>query len=246
MREIICGLYIVLYTWITAPLRYKPKKAMDEQAMKTGHAKNYKMAQRLCRGLLKITGAKLNIQGRENLLYKGAAVYMGTHKSYMDIVIMIALVEEPLIFIGKSEVDKLPFIRTWFKAIGGIYMDREDIRQSFKVILEAITKLKGGYSVAIFPEGTRAKGKEMIDFKAGSFKLATKANVPIVPITMQNTFKLLEEKSRVRPAKIEVNIGKVIDVPTLTREEKQTISQDTQEYMQTLLNKMVKDKEINI
>jgi len=245
MREIICGLYIVLYTWITAPMRYRPKKVTDEQAMKIGHAKNYKMAQRLCRGILRGAGAKLNIQGKENLHYDGPAVYMGTHKSYMDIVIMIALVDEPLIFIGKSEVDKLPFIRTWFKAIGGIYMDREDIRQSFKVILEAIAKLKEGYSVAIFPEGTRAKGEEMIEFKAGSFKLATKANVPIVPIVMQDTFKLLEEKRRVRPAKIEVNVGKAIDVPTLTREKKQTISQDTQEYMEELLNKASKDKGIN-
>lgn len=242
MREIICGLYIVLYTWMTAPLRHRPTKKMDEQTIKEGHAKNYKLAQRLCRGILKLTGAKLHIQGEENLPYEGRAVYMGTHKSYMDIVIMIRIIDKPLIFIGKSEVDKLPFIRTWFKAIGGIYMDREDIRQSFKVILEAIGEIKKGYSVAIFPEGTRAKGKEMIDFKAGSFKLATKANVPIVPIAMQDTFKLLEEKRRVKPANIGVNVGKAIDVPNLTREKKQTISQDTQEYMQMLLNKVSRNK----
>lgn len=237
MREIICGLYIVLYTWLTAPLRYRYIKAMDKQEMRQGHKKNYRMAQKLCKGILKITGADLRIQGQENFPCKETAVYMGTHKSYMDIVIMIALIDEPLVFIGKSEVDQLPFIRTWFKAIGGIYMDREDIRQSFKVILQAIEKLREGYSVAIFPEGTRAKGKEMIDFKAGSFKLATKANVPIVPIAMQNTFKLLEEKRRVRPARIEVNVGRVIDVPNLTKEEKQTLVQDTQRYMQMLLNK---------
>lgn len=236
MRELICGLYIVLYTWLTAPLRYRYTETADEQTRKAGHAKNYRIAQGLCRGILKIGGAKLQIQGKENLHHRGPAVYMGTHKSYLDIVIMIALTDEPLIFIGKSEVEKLPFIRTWFKAIDGIYMDREDIRQSFKVIMEAIEQLKKGYSVAIFPEGTRSKGVEVADFKAGSFKLATKANVPIIPMAMQDTFKLLEEKRRLKPAKIGVNIGKAIEVGDLSREQKQTISGDTQRYMQELLN----------
>ena len=237
MRELVCVLYIAFYTWLTAPLRYRYTETADEKTLKAGHEKNYRMAQGLCKGILKIGGAKLQIQGKENLNYGGPAVYMGTHKSYLDIVIMIALTDEPLIFIGKSEVDKLPFIRTWFKAIGGIYMDRDDIRQSFKVIIEAIEQLKKGYSVAIFPEGTRSKGAEISDFKAGSFKLATKANVPIVPIAMQDTFKLLEEKRRLRPAKIGVNIGKIIDVPSLTKEQQQTISKDTQKYIQELLNK---------
>ena len=237
MRELVCGLYIVFYTWLTAPFRYKYTKTADEQTTREGHAKNYRMAQGLCRGILKIGGAKLHVKGEENLCYEGTAVYMGTHKSYLDIVIMITLIDEPLIFIGKAEVDKLPFIRTWFKAIGGIYMDREDIRQSFRVIVEAIEQLKKGYSVAVFPEGTRSKGRELADFKAGSFKLATKANVPIVPIAMQDTFELLEEKRRLRPARIGVNIGEIINVPLLTKEQKQTISKDTQRYIQELLNK---------
>lgn len=236
MRELICGLYIILYTWITAPQRYKNIKGSDEKKIKEGYAKNYKIIQGMARGILKISGANLHIQGKENLSQKEAAVYMGTHKSYMDIVIMIALVDAPLIFIAKSELKTLPFLSTWVKTVGGIYIDRDDIRQSFRVIVEAIEMLERGYSIAIFPEGTRSKGSELGDFKAGSFKLATKANVPIVPIAMGNTFKLLEEARRLRPAKIRVNVGQVIDVPNLSKEQKQTISGDTQKYIQELLN----------
>ena len=236
MRALICGLYIVFYTWITAPARYRNARATDDlDAQKRAHAKNYRLVQRLCRGILKLIGAKLDIQGKENLLNKRTSVYMGTHKSYLDIVVMIALIDDPLIFIGKAEVDKLPFIRTWFHAIGGLPMERENIRQSFKVILEAIEKLKDGYSVAIFPEGTRAKGREMGEFKAGSFKLATKANVPIVPIAMQDTFKLLEEKRRPQPAKVHVKVGETIDVPNLIKEKKQTLAKDTEIYIKQLL-----------
>ena len=231
MREIICGLYIMFYTWITAPARYINLRKMD-------HAKNYRMAQVMCKGILKIMGARVDIQGKENLKVNGTSVYMGTHKSYLDIVIMIMLIDEPLIFIGKAEVDHIPFIRSWFKAIGGLPMKREDIRQSFKVILEAIGKLEAGYSVAIFPEGTRTIGTQMGEFKAGSFKLATKANVPIIPIAMQNTFKLLEEKRRIKPADIYVNIGKAIDVPNMTIEDKKNISRDTEDYIRQLLNEI--------
>ncbi len=239
MREIICALYIMIYTLITAPARYiNSRKMNDLELMREGLTKNYRMTQTLCKGILKIMGARVDIEGKSNLETRGPNVYMGTHKSYLDIVIMIALIDEPLIFIGKAEVDKLPFIRKWFKAIGGLPMQREDIRQSFKVILEAIKRLEAGYSVAIFPEGTRTIGTQMGEFKAGSFKLATKANVPIVPIAMQNTFKLLEEQRRVRPADIYVNIGEIIDVPNLTKEKKKTISGDTEDYIRQLLNEI--------
>lgn len=237
MRGLICVLYIVFYTWITAPARYRnAAKTDDLQAIKAGHAKNYKLAQKMCHRILKLIGADLHIEGEENLINEGACVYMGTHKSFLDIVIMIALIDQPLTLIGKEEVDKLPFIRTWFHALGGIPMDREDIRQSFKVILQGIEELKAGHSVGIYPEGTRAPGREMGEFKAGSFRLATKANVPIIPIAMQDTFKLLEEKGRARPAKVYVKIGEPIQVPSLSKEQKQSIAKDTQQYMKQLLD----------
>lgn len=238
MRELVCGLYIVFYTLITAPTRHKYKNATDPQIIAEGRAANYKKTQKLCRGILRLMGAKLQVKGQENLLNNGPSVYMGTHKSYLDIVVMITLIDEPLIFIGKEEVNDLPFIRTWFKAIGGLPMKREDIKQSFKVILEAIDYLKAGHSVAIFPEGTRSKGREMGEFKAGSFKLATKSNRPIVPIAMQDTFKLLEEKRRVKPATVYANIGNVIDVPNMTKEQKQSLVQDTEAYIRDLLEEV--------
>lgn len=236
MRELICGLYIVFYTWITAPARYiNTRNKEDFEAIKKGRNKNYKMAQTMARGILKLMGAKLHVEGKENLLNNGTSVYMGTHKSYLDILVLMVLIEEPLTFIGKAEVEKIPFIATWFRSVGGIPMERDDIRQSFKVILEAIDQLKQGHSVAIFPEGTRAKGREMGEFKAGSFKLAIKANVPIIPIAMQDTFKLLEEKRRVTPSNIYIKIGDVINVPALTKEQKKTIAKDTENYMKQLL-----------
>lgn len=212
----------------------------DLASIKKGHAKNYKIGQTMCRGILKLIGAKVDIKGEERLLNQGTCVYMGTHKSYLDIIIMAALIDEPLTFIGKAELKKVPLVRTWFNSAGGLAMERDDIRQSFQIILEAIEELKEGHSVAIFPEGTRAPGRDMGEFKSGSFRLATKANVPIIPIAMQDTFKLLEETRRARPAKVYVNIGQSIDIPNLSKEKKQTIAKDTENYMRELLDKAIK------
>ena len=239
MRELLCILYIIFYTLGTAPLRFKYRKQLEGDFPESARKEIHKMAQKLCKGILKIIGADVQIKGKENLPEHGPAVYIGTHKSYLDIVVMIATIDDPILFIGKAEVKKLPFVRVWFRDIGGLYMDRSDMRQSFKVIIDGIEKLKNGHSVAIFPEGTRKMSREINDFKAGSFKLATKANVPIVPIAMQDTFKLLEEHRRATPSKVYVNVGKPIDVVNLTKEQKQTIAKDTQLYIKQLLDEAV-------
>jgi 1-acyl-sn-glycerol-3-phosphate acyltransferase len=210
-------------------------KGLDISQKKVNRKKIYQMMHNLCNRMLKAAGATIIVKGAENLPTEGASVYMSTHKGLFDIPVLVSLVEEPLIFIGKKETSKLPIIGKWFDATGSIYIDREDMKQSLVAILEGIKELKEGNSVAIFPEGTRSKKSEMGTFKAGSFKLATKANVPIVPIAIQNTHHLLEESKRVKKATIYVNIGKPIQTKDLTEEEKKKLPAQVQNYIQELL-----------
>lgn len=91
-------------------------------------------------------------------------------------------IEKPKAFIAKIELLKLPLLRTWMIHLKCVFMDRSDIRQSLKVINQAADHLKEGYSMIIFPEGTRSKNETFGEFKPGSLKLALKAGVPIVPV----------------------------------------------------------------
>src|SRR5699024_6364720 len=90
-------------------------------------------------------------------------------------------------------------------------MDRKDRRQSVQAIREGIRNLKAGYSMVVFPEGTRSRGSKLNTFKAGSLKLATRAKVKIVPITIHGTSQMLEEKNgKVKPSKVTLTIEKPI------------------------------------
>jgi 1-acyl-sn-glycerol-3-phosphate acyltransferase len=116
-----------------------------------------------------------------------------------------------------------------------VFMDRNDIRQSVQAINEGVDLLKQGYSMVIFPEGTRSKGETMGEFKQGSFKLATKAGVPIVPVAIKGSYKMMEEKGFIRPASVEVIISKPISTEGLTREELQQLPDRVKEIISGLV-----------
>ncbi|MGL4345115.1 MAG: lysophospholipid acyltransferase family protein [Cellulosilyticaceae bacterium] len=217
---------------------YIGEQKLDVATKKQYRQKIYECMRELSNGMFKAADTEIVIRGQENLPQNGPVVYMGNHKGLFDSPLMAHLIDEPIIFIGKQETKKMPVIGKWFDAMGCIYIDRDDMKKQLQAILEGIEELKSGQSVVIFPEGTRSKGRALGSFKAGSFKLATKAKVPIVPIAIQDTFKVLEETGRVQKATIYVNIGKVIDVPNMTPEQIKSLPQDVEKYMHELIDEI--------
>lgn len=213
-------------------------KNLSIQEKKANREKIYRIMQDLSRRMLKAAGTTLEIKGKENLPAEGPVVYMATHKGLFDTPVVAMVIDDPVIFIGKQETKKMPVFGKWFDATGSIYLARDDMRQSLQAILQGIKELQEGQSIVIFPEGKRMKSEGMGQFKAGSFKLATKANVPIVPIAIQNTQKILEEQNKLVKTKVVVNIGKMIDVPHLSEEEKKSLPKDVQKYVETLLEEI--------
>ena len=179
----------------------------------------FEMGQKFARNLVKSTGMTLEVLGKENLPKEGPVLYVATHKSVFDIVVLVTLLEEPAIFIGKKEVASMPFVNKWFDALGCIYVDREDMRQALKSIMDGIKEIKNGQSIVLFPEGTRNMSNDLKPFKEGGFKLATKTQVPVIPIALSNTYKVFEEKKRIQRTKVTVNIGEPIITKDLSKEE---------------------------
>ncbi|OOM16757.1 lysophospholipid acyltransferase family protein [Clostridium saccharobutylicum] len=172
------------------------------------------------RFILKIAGAKVNIVGLENIPKNQTVLFVSNHQSNFDIPLLMGAIDIPKGFIAKKELEKWPIISTWMKYLNCIFMDRDNLRKSAQSIVEGINLLKGGYSMVIFPEGTRSKGKPVEEFKAGSFKLATKSKCPIIPLTINGTYKLLEgNNNRVKSASIELVIHPPIYVTSLNKDE---------------------------
>lgn len=211
MKTIIIALLTIIYTFFTWPLRIINRKKSREER----EAANYKLLRLLIRMVISITGMKISIEGKENIKKDTNYLIIGNHKSDLDSLILIWLFEEPLIFIGKEELKKTPFISTWFKEIGCLFIERDNIRQSAKVILEGVEILKGGKSIVIFPEGKRIMEDRLGEFKNGSFKLAIKSKAAVLPVAIVDSYKAFEESIRIKSANIKINVGEKIDYKEL-------------------------------
>ena len=125
-------------------------------------------------------------------------VVVSNHQGYADIPAIFSVVPFQLGFVAKSELEKIPVFSKWVLRIRGLLINRGDARSSLRTIAEGVDLVKQGFSMAIFPEGTRSRGPEMGEFKAGSLKLATKAGCPVLPITIDGSYKVYEETGNVK------------------------------------------------
>ena len=146
---------------------------------------------------------------------------ISNHQSYFDIPLLMSALPSPKGFISKKEIGSWPVVRIWMGKLKCVFMDRDNMRKSAEAIVDGINLLKDGHSMVIFPEGTRSKGGPSHEFKAGSFKLATKSLATVLPVTINGTYKLREinEKRRIKPGSINLIIHKPIHTASLSKEE---------------------------
>jgi 1-acyl-sn-glycerol-3-phosphate acyltransferase len=207
---------LVLASFHRFKIKSLTSKGDTEKRRKCIHEVTYRWG----KFILKAAGAKVNIVGKENIPKGQTVLFVSNHQSNFDIPLLLGAIDIPKGFIAKKELENWPFISTWMKYINCIFMDRDNLRKSAAAIVEGINLLKSGYSMVIFPEGTRSKGKPIDEFKGGSFKLAIKSKCPIVPLTINGTYKLLEENNnRIKGANIELVIHPPIDVVNLSKDD---------------------------
>jgi len=175
------------------------------------------------RFVVSLTGAKIEVSGEENLP-SGAVVFVCNHQSNFDIPILLGFINKPKAFISKIEILKIPILNDWMKLMQCSFLDRKDMRQSLRTMAEAVDTVKRGYSLVIFPEGTRSRSDTIGEFKAGSFKLAVKAGVPIIPLTMNGSWHLFEETGFMRPGTVRLTVHPPVDTANLGREDTEALS----------------------
>lgn len=175
---------------------------------------------------LKISGVKVTVLGEENVPKDRAVVYVANHRSYFDILLTYVRVPGPTGFIAKKEIEKVPLLRNWMRNLHCLFLDRNNIKEGLKTILEGIDKLKSGISIFIFPEGTRCKEKDgFLPFHKGSFKLAEKSGCPIIPVALNNTSAIFEDQfPRIKKTHVIIEYGEPIYVSSLDQETKKNLS----------------------
>lgn len=139
--------------------------------------------------LLFMTGTKVVYKGLEHLPAKDeTVVYIGNHRGNFDCVATYAVVPGLTGFVAKKEMKSWPLFGWWMSTVYCLFLDRDDKRQGIKTILSGIKYVEKGISMVIYPEGTRSRHEGILgEFHAGSFKLATKPGVKIIPVAANNS-----------------------------------------------------------
>ena len=159
---------------------------------------------------LSACNVKVKIEGEEKIP-KERFVLVQNHKAMFDPVVSLAYLGKYEIgFITKPENFNLPIINKFMHKICCIAIDRDSARNAVKAINAAADNVENDIcSMAIYPEGTRARDREMLPFRAGSFKIATKSGAPLVITTVDNT-NLVHRNAPLKRTVITLRICEVI------------------------------------
>ncbi|MBP3677394.1 MAG: 1-acyl-sn-glycerol-3-phosphate acyltransferase [Agathobacter sp.] len=158
------------------------------------YEEKYKHIRYILKHVCKSGNIDLQVTGLENIPEKDGFLMCGNHQGIFDIVAIVDSFERPLAAVLKKELAEIPFLKQVIQCTKSYPMDRDDVRQSMKVIQATAKELSAGRNMIIFPEGTRSKnGNKMGEFHAGSFKCATMAKATIVPFAFIDSFKVLDQ-----------------------------------------------------
>ena len=176
--------------------------------------------------IMDMFGSEVRVQGLENLPDEGPVVIVGNHQGYADIAAYFAAFQKfQFGFVAKQELRKIPLYGVWIQRVRSVFIERDDPRASLEAIKRGVEHLEQGFSLVIFPEGTRSKGPQPGPFMKGSLKLATKPGVPIVPVSMHGTYKMYEQTGVIRPAVIDIIVHEPIETKGLSRQEEKALNE---------------------
>ena len=192
--------------------------------------------------LIAIAGVKVNVTGTENLHSldnEKSYMVISNHRGFFDVISGYLLFDKNIGIVAKKSIGTYIVVRYWMKRINCLFLDRNNLRDGVKVVIDSINNINNGISMWIFPEGTRCKSDnplDLLEFKKGAFKIPEKTNCYILPISFKNTDDVFEkQKPFLKPSNIYINIGKPYRISDLNDEDKLYIS----EYSQNVIRKLL-------
>ncbi len=177
----------------------------------------HRIARIWARGCVKISGARLIVQGSENLSKHPVAVYAANHTSYMDTPVIFSALPFQFRILAKKELWTMPFIGWHLNRSGQIPVDTVSPNSTISSLGAAVRALRAGMPLFVFPEGARTPDGTTQPFLAGAAFLAIRAQVPLVPIALRGVYDLLPIHTRhFYPGEITLTVGEPIPTAGMT------------------------------
>jgi len=198
----------------------------------------YYLGQFWTRGILFSAGVRLDVSGKEYIDPHGTYVFAGNHQSHFDVPIVFSLLPMTVRFFTKKELFSIPVFGWAISAVGMIKIDRSNHEKSVQTMNQAVDTIKkNNVSVVIFPEGTRSHDGQIQTFKKGGFIVAIKGGVPVVPVSISGSLKILKKHTlRVQPGRVKVVFGKPIMTLGLTYRDRDILIQKTRDQIASNLD----------
>ena len=166
------------------------------------------------------------------------AVFVANHQNELDIVVLLAGIPHPFGFMAKAELRRVPFLGSVLKRTACLFVDRSDARRAVKSIREAAGRIREGNSVLVFCEGVRTFSKHLSPFHRGAFVLAVEAGVPVVPVTIIDAYRRLDERRAVgRVGTVHMVVGEAISMEGKTRADVPALMTEVEAVMQAELDR---------
>ncbi|MGA8871580.1 MAG: lysophospholipid acyltransferase family protein [Candidatus Acidiferrales bacterium] len=170
----------------------------------------YRTSMKFCRFAIRLVGIRVRVEGIENIP-SGACIFAANHASNLDAPILFPAIPRRISVLAKRELFGLPVLGLGMRLAGFVAVDRAG-KQAGSGVAAAVSTLKDGLSVFIFPEGTRSRDGRLQPFKTGAFVTAIEAGVPIVPVAIAGTHRLLpRDKWVVHSGQVVVRFGPAVD-----------------------------------
>ena len=199
----------------------------------------HKIAQAIVRVVFKfwlwLAGTKYTIIGRDRVPKDEAVLYIANHRSFFDVFLGYAFIPNPVAFVSKKSIKRIPCVAQWMYFLSCMFLDREDIKSGMEMIKKSINVVKSGISVFICPEGKRNSTDEILPFKEGCFRIATRTNCKIVPLCYTNTESAFEAHLPwVKKTRVTMEFGEPIDVSSMDRAEQKRLGEKMRNIIQEM------------
>ena len=163
---------------------------------------------RWARTILAGLGMRTEVEDRSGLSAEESCIFVVNHQNLLDILIAAAAIPYPFGFLAKKELTRVPFLSLALRHSPSLFIDRSSGRASMRSLVDAVKRIREGHSVLFFAEGARSYSPVVYPFKKGAFYVAVKAGVPLVPVTIRDSYRVMDERQYAsRPGTLHLTIG---------------------------------------
>ena len=171
----------------------------------------WKFSRALARAFLQLTGMPPAVRGLENIPDGGACLLAVNHASYLDGILVVAALKEPIAFIAKRELLEHWVPRIFLTRIGAEFVERHDAQRSVEDAGRFTVAAQGGRSLIVFPEGTFRRMPGLLPFRMGAFVIAANSKIPVVPVALRGTRSALRDGTWLfRRSRLTITVSKPI------------------------------------